>query len=177
MHDFLVLISRIQALLSLRSLAVLVPSIAILALLAVLWQSADPLGRAISIGGFWVILSVALSLFLRQPIDWAVYLCRKAGYLLLAIVRLAVKGVVWLAFVAFSLVYIISPFDFIPDFLLLLGWIDDALLALAIYTSARSANLQMPEISFGESKLGAIPRFIASGCLAAALLYYVGGDT
>lgn len=79
-------------------------------------------------------------------------------------------------FLVVAIVYVVSPIDLIPDILLVIGWIDDAIILLG---SIAFANEAARKIFWGDlPKEKRFKNFITwylyclLGCFAVALLFY-----
>ncbi len=149
----------------------------LLAALAVwmFWASDSPLARWIGFIAVDVALYLGIITFMRAPAEWLRYLFVSLIFVSMAMSQIIIKVTLMGMATILSVIYFLSPIDIIPDLLLGLGWIDDALIAwgLISYAAKSQYALPVPSISVEEAvehpawKVASIA--VVSTCLAGLL--------
>lgn len=84
------------------------------------------------------------------------------------------RGMKAIVFLAISLAYLISPIDFIPDVILVIGWIDDAVITIGSVIYAQEA---LNKVFWGEfppkNRFWAFIVWYGSTFLLTALIKYI----
>lgn len=144
MSELLKLLTSIQTLSSWRSLLTNAGYVAVGLFVIYLWRMDAGLARLLSYFLAIGLLYLGLMIFLKAPAGYAKYLYIKAIFLVLSLFRMASKAIVMGIALLLSFIYFISPIDIIPDILIGLGWIDDALIAFGLISFAANSKITVP---------------------------------
>lgn len=114
-----------------------------------LWFSETTWTRWLGFLAVDVGLALGVLVFLRAPLQWINYIFFELLFLMLSASRALIKISLVIISAILSLIYFISPIDVVPDLLLGLGWIDDALVAWALIMRAVKSEyaVPMPDVS------------------------------
>ena len=144
MSDLLRLLSWIQTAASAKSIARTVVGILIAIVIFQLWTAESSLARFIGFSGVDIAICLAIFIFLQAPVEVTQWFFIQLVYGMLTMSRFLIKIILMGVAATLSLIYFISPIDIIPDILLGLGWIDDALVAFGLISYASRSNYSVP---------------------------------
>jgi uncharacterized membrane protein YkvA (DUF1232 family) len=144
MSDLLHLLSWIQTATSAKSILRTGAWLVAVVMLWMLRTSGSSGARWLGFVGVDVALYFGVVTFFQAPIEWIKYLFVNMIFLALSASRIAIKLILIGLAALLSLIYFISPIDFIPDILLGFGWIDDALVAFGLICYAARSNYTLP---------------------------------
>jgi uncharacterized membrane protein YkvA (DUF1232 family) len=144
MSELLRLISLIQTAASAQSYARAAAWILGAIVIWWLWGAESAVLRLIAFVGADAAVCVGIWYFLKAPVEWAKYLFVNAVFLMLGLSRVFIKAIVMGIAILLSIIYFLSPLDFIPDILLGLGWIDDVLVAIGLISYAANSKFTIP---------------------------------
>ena len=144
MSDLLRLFAWIQTAASAKSIGRTIAGILLAILVWQLWTAESALGRFVAFVAVDLALCAGIFVFLQAPVEVTQWLFIQLIYGMLTISRTFIKLIIMGLACLLSFIYFISPIDIIPDLLLGLGWIDDALVAFGLISYASRSNYQLP---------------------------------
>ncbi len=133
-----------------------------------LWVAESPLARFFAFVGVAAALYGGIWYFLEAPVEWTKYLFVKLIFVMLGASRLVIKIVLMGVAILLSAIYFISPIDFIPDILIGLGWIDDALVAFGLISYAANSKFSLPVPTISAEEAGEHPAWKVAFVATAA---------